>query len=695
MGSSLGVCRTTARHSVFTRGSPCVWALLTILVPYLIVRLQNYSEILDDRPVEPAVSPEQLYESFKARLNPPEHIPDHFDADLHEIMEGLANTIPSRTLDRTPQRFFSRRITIEDIISVKRKLRVKSFRSAKGVDEVSYSKIPTIPNSVLVELFQRCIDDCDAPQKWLVTILVGLLMQGRDVHDPESYRIVGLECCLLKILTLLFDQRLQEWADANDAIPNTQNGFRPGHRTDDNCFILACAIARARAEGKTLYVFFGDLTNAFPYTDVPRLWVDMYAANVSGPFFDWMRMVYARMVYAVKYGDENCIPFRSIIGWMTGDSASPGLWNIFFADFRVREHQSDIRLHGHPVSQAEQADDVMIVSTDFPDFQEKITEFWTYGGRKHVFISTPKSKWMIYGPLPRVIPVLRMGELIVDLVSEFKYVGIWLTSVTRIIFSRNYAIKASKARNASNAIFAMKHRIGSLPAREGLMLYMARVDCYLISGAEISIDVDASLVEELVDIQHAFIRRLLGINSRSMIAVLFSKTELMPIRMRRLLLVLARPRYMVQLEDDRRVRWALLGSVDLFAAGKAGWARDLAIMLRCLPTPIRIAPADFLCLKSIEAITKRVVEVVDADIQFDINFLQKTHLLRGRLEVVEETGAHAVVARRKRHYLTMVPIPAHRIALTRLLLSDHNLSVGRLRYASRTRRMVPPGGAPL
>ena len=100
--------------------------------------------------------------------------------------------------------------------------------------------------------------------------------------------------------------------------------------------------------------------------------------------------------------------------------------------------------------------------------------------------------------------------------------------------------------------FAMKHRIGSPPAREGLMLYMARVDCYLISGSEISIDLDASLMEELVDIQHAFIRRLLGINSRSMLAVLFSETGLMPIRMRQVLLALARLRYMVQLGDNGR-----------------------------------------------------------------------------------------------------------------------------------------------
>jgi hypothetical protein len=87
---------------------------------------------------------------------------------------------------------------------------------------------------------------------------------------------------------------------------------------------------------------------------------------------------------------------------------------------------------------------------------------------------------MIFGPLPRVIPVLRLGNIIVELVHEFKYVDIWLTSTTSNIFSRNYAIKASKAQNACYAIFAMKHRIGSLPVKEGLH-YMARVDCYLIS----------------------------------------------------------------------------------------------------------------------------------------------------------------------------------------------------------------------
>ncbi|KAJ7112784.1 hypothetical protein C8R43DRAFT_1091472 [Mycena crocata] len=338
---------------------------------------------------------------------------------------------------------------------------------------------------------------------------------------------------------------------------------------------------------------------------------------------------------------------------------------------------------------AEQADDNIIMSTDFPDFQRKVTIFWFWCKDKRVYISAPKSKWMIWGPLPSVIPVLRLGDLVVELVSAFKYVGIWLTSTTANIFSLNYSIKAAKARNASNAAFAMKHRIGSLPIKEGLVLYMARVDCYLISGADLCLDVDAGLVEEHLEAQHLYLRRLLGINSCSMLAVLFTETGLMPIRIRRLLQALNRLRYMVQLDDDRAVRDALLDSVDLFATGRSGWAGDVAIMLCTLPTPIRIFPADFLCPETIDAIIKKVAEVVDADLQFDIDHLQKTHLLRNRLEHVDES--YALVTRRRRHYLTMVTIPAHRKALTRLLLSDHNLSVERLRYPARYRLAIPRG----
>ncbi|KAJ7222336.1 hypothetical protein GGX14DRAFT_353047, partial [Mycena pura] len=125
---------------------------------------------------------------------------------------------------------------------------------------------------------------------------------------------------------------------------------------------------------------------------------------------------------------------------------------------------------------------------------------------------------------------------------------------------------------------------------------------------------------------------------------------------------------------------------------RSGWATDLAILLRRLPTPIDMRPDDFLSAERVDAVKKEVVAVVDADLQRDIDNLVKTHLLRNRVgsELVDhETGTLSLVTRRLRHYLTMVVVPAHRKAMTGLLLGDHNLSVERLRYATRYRVAIP------
>ncbi|KAK7017643.1 reverse transcriptase domain-containing protein [Favolaschia claudopus] len=328
------------------------------------------------------------------------------------------------------------------------------------------------------------------------------------------------------------------------------------------------------------------------------------------------------------------------------------------------------------------------MSTAFPAFQGKVNNFWKWGANKRCYVSGKKSKWMIFGPLPPVIPTLWCGDIEVELVFEFKYVGIWFTSIQNNVLATHYAVKASKARGTGNAAFALKHRIGSLPVREGLVLYMARVDCYLISGAELALDTDPALLHELQDVQHTFLRRLLGLNARSMLAVLFTETGQMPIGVRRLLRGLSRLRYMLGISDPRVVQSALLDSVSLAEEGKSGWAGDLLLVLSRLPTPILLNPRDLLDLDTVEQVCKDVETIVNSDLQLDIDRLVKTHLLRNRLDFNGDKQL-TVVTRRLRFYLTDVVVPAHRKAITGLLLGDHNLSVERLRYGSRYRNPVP------
>ncbi|KAJ7882151.1 hypothetical protein B0H13DRAFT_2278384 [Mycena leptocephala] len=145
-------------------------------------------------------------------------------------------------------------------------------------------------------------------------------------------------------------------------------------------------------------------------------------------------------------------------------------------------------------------------------------------------ISVDKTKWMLFGPFPRITPSLYVNSNIVALVDKYKFVGIWFTSVKRNLFEKHYLVKASKAQGVAHASFTVDSMIGSLPPREGVQLYMARVDPHLISGCEVVLDVTSRLVTKLEKPQLRFLRRLLGLKPRSMRAILFTETGLLPIR---------------------------------------------------------------------------------------------------------------------------------------------------------------------
>ena len=190
------------------------------------------------------------------------------------------------------------------------------------------------------------------------------------MDDPNNYRAVGLESCLLKLMTLLIHMQLVSWCEKYKILPPSQNGFRAGYRTNNNAFILRCAIDRARAEGKTLYVMFADISNAFPSTEQSTLWLKLRGLGAGGMIFDWIRMIYERMEYVVRHNSETSEMFKSIMGILIGDTCSPILWNIYLADIKFLISNLDIKLNGCNISHLEQADDVVLASTTPEGLQE-------------------------------------------------------------------------------------------------------------------------------------------------------------------------------------------------------------------------------------------------------------------------------------------------------------------------------------
>ncbi|KAF8170359.1 hypothetical protein BJ912DRAFT_797492, partial [Pholiota molesta] len=75
-------------------------------------------------------SPDDLRQTFEARMNPIIPTPLSFDAEKLKLDRILAEAIPDHTVDVTPEHVFSRSITSGEVKSAKAHLRKKSTVSA-------------------------------------------------------------------------------------------------------------------------------------------------------------------------------------------------------------------------------------------------------------------------------------------------------------------------------------------------------------------------------------------------------------------------------------------------------------------------------------------------------------------------------------------------------------------------------------
>jgi hypothetical protein len=415
----------------------------------------------------------------------------------------------------------------------------------------------------------------------------------------------------------------------------------------------------------------------------------LYAAGVSSPLFDWLCMLYARMSYVVRQGAEVTASFKSLIGVLTGDTASPILWNVYFADLAdvFGDNADDVVLDGVTVSHLEQADDVVLFSTTATGLQRKINTFFGWCKVNFMVISISKTLWMIFGEIPRHLPTMRVGDTVISLSKRYKFVGLIFTSTDRDIFAEHYSKKASKARAVTNMSFAVKDSIGCLPPPQGVQLYMARIDPHLTFGCEVAIDVTPAHIAKLEDIQNQFLCRLLGLGRRSILAILFSETGVTPLRYRRLSLAIGYLAYLISLPPNHLASVAYRDSLQMARDGLSCWVADLYHALANLPVPV-VLPITSLTLDVIADLKRCLVTSCSAWIGSQIEAISsRLPLIQGRLDHARTQGSEPL-AFKLCSYLR-VPVPAHRKALTHILLASHTLGIELLRYRERWRPAVP------
>ncbi|KAJ3515951.1 hypothetical protein NMY22_g14317 [Coprinellus aureogranulatus] len=617
---------------------------------------------------------------------------------------AIYNTIPAFFLgtvwslvvdgldDRTPLKSLSRPFELSEIEMGKIKLRQR-WGSAVGEDEVSYRDICRMDNTCLLNLLNRCIELGDIPRSWLRTRLVGLCKKGKSKDDPESYRTIALESCFLKLMTGLVKERLVEMADSQGLLPASQNGFREGYRTNNNVFVLRCAVEKADAEGKPLYAAFVDLTNAFPSTDQDTLWLKLRKWGAGGPIFDWLRKLYRDMTYSVFHEGQTSEDFKSLIGILIGDTCSPILWILYMADLPdyIPKDSDDIHLGSVSVTNLEQADDVVLLSTTREGLQRKIDGMYRWCAVNFMRFNASKSSVLIIARnRPRKTPTFEVGtgdlRVAIAVVNSVIYLGFTLSSTPDRFLRQQYKAKEEKAKTACRVISGVQQLVGILPVHIATMLYMALVDPHLTHGCDVTVDCVKAAWEILEAVQETYLRKVLNVGMLCMLVILFTETGLVPIRYRRSDFTLRFLLYAMQCPPGHYVREAMRESVALDINGKSSWIGDVRKSIRALPGGCDLPGHDDLeDADCIEDLRRKITAGMRRELQRRVDASPKLYLLHGRLEPDKNGTLNQPVSMMFRHYLR-VNNTRHRVALSRVILSGHKYGIEAMR---RTREDIP------
>ncbi|KAF5335890.1 hypothetical protein D9758_017543 [Tetrapyrgos nigripes] len=614
----------------------------------------------------PLVSLSDLFNCFHPRLNLPDPTSSQFNEDL---LREHNTRVQNRPRVSAPSIFpiLNEPITVADIKDLKSHLSEHPHSNTSGTDESTYSLILELDNDVLY------------------------------LSDTNNYHAIALESCFLKFGTLLILQRLTKAAELGHLIPPSQNGFRAGHRTHNNAFILRSLIECARDHNDTFYVAFVNISNAFPSTNHSAHWNCLEDLGLTGMYHNWLRSLYSNMRYRLILGEQSSEDFKAGSGVLMGDPASPMLWNLYLSTFSLPPHKHDTALNGTTISHLEHADDMVIISRCPASLQHHFDalQLWCYNN--FLTLSPSKSEVMIFGDIRPHISEVNIIEYIIGnlnlsappqftvnghtlrLTDHFKYVGITFCSVKKDIFAVVYNNKSKAATISSHGILGTERLVGRgcLPPKSTKHLYTALVDCHLIFGCEIVLDITDSAAHHLKKVQHVFFCRILGLSNNSILTPLYTETGIRPICIHRATLALSYLRYLLELPHDKLAHVALQSLLILHSRKTPCWLSNLDYILRHLPhhpdiPPLSLPPNELLTPSNMTDLIKQVNNSSSKFLLWHIENFSHLSLLRGRVEPVDpdsdSTPSSPIVY--FRHYLHRVTHYRHQRSLTRLLCGN-------------------------
>lgn len=373
---------------------------------------------------------------------------EHFSSLLNQT-----STVDDTALQKVPQLPIHLQLgeepTLDELKSAIRAMKSGKAAGADGIPAEVFKHGGTKLAKKLHGLFTLVWTTEKIPDELRDALIVTIFKKG-DRTICGNYRGISLLSIAGKILARILSCRLSSVAE--EILPETQCGFRPGRGTVDMIFAARQIQEKCREQNKDLYMAFIDLTKAFDTVDRKSLWKVLEKIGCPPKFVAIVQLLHDEMNASVLVDGQQSDPFKVQTGVKQGCVIAPTLFSIYLyavlhlvkqelsegitLNYRIGDLFNLQRLRAktltskQSVLELQYADDNALVAHTEEHLQEVMTAFENAYKALGLKLNAKKTQ-VLYQPKPgkNIVPprIVAGGEPLCP-VDDFVYLGSNLSS---------------------------------------------------------------------------------------------------------------------------------------------------------------------------------------------------------------------------------------------------------------------------
>ena len=591
----------------------------------------------------------------------------HFHQLHTEVREGDVPELP----ENKPTPVLNDDFQLKELIDLKKSLKKKK---SGGLAQITNEMILCAPDSllkVILDFFNLCLREGYVPSTWCHSLICPIYKDGPK-SNPDNYRGICISNSLLKLLCLLLNKRLQDFTDKNDILAKEQIGFKKNARTSDHIYTLKTLITK-HTQGKTgqkVFACFVDLKKAYDSVWNKGLFAELIKKDINGNFLTLIKNIYFKTKCAVKVNGRRTEFFDYTKGVRQGCPLSPILFNIYINDIITslnRVNPTPLSLSDYQISSLLYADDLVIVSTSKEGLQKCLDELHTFCTDRKLEVNLSKTKCITFSRRgDREKHLFTLNNIPIVNADSYKYLGVTFgrknASLNKTI--DDLSVKANKAMHALHNKFKMTN----MPIKVFFKIFDTMIVPILLYCSEIwntFSGFDARKWDSCeVEKQHTqMIKRCLGVNRSTTNNMVRAEVGRTPLQIQALCRTWSYIKYITDKNDTELVKKAY--EFELSNADP-----NFKLGLSTVGNDIR---------KTICNVTKTTENVTNISKTRVKKILVNDYIAKWKVDLPSISKARTFALHKTSYnfepYLDLVKIRRHRVALSKLRLSDHSLMI--------------------